>query len=115
MTLWFSGSTIHTNIFIILQNLFIMLCWFSDSDQLSCSNTTPAPVAPPFNPVAQPLGSLETPEDGLSVFDVLNMFRHQWFLHWDHLIANILSTQKDNSRWFTWVNFQAPFHTHLVQ
>jgi len=75
-----------------------MLCWFSDSDRLSCSNTTPAPAAPPFNPVAQPLGSLETPEDGLSVFDVLNMFRHQWFLHWDHLIANILSTQKDNSR-----------------
>ena len=34
------GSTIHTNIFIILQNLFIMLCWFSESDWLSCSNTT---------------------------------------------------------------------------
>jgi len=34
-----SGSTIHTNIFIILQNLFIMLCWFYESDWLSCSNT----------------------------------------------------------------------------
>ena len=34
------GSTIHTNIFIILQSLFIMLCWFSESDWLSCSNTS---------------------------------------------------------------------------
>src|SRR6266850_5307982 len=36
----FSESTIQTNIFIILQSLFIMLCWFSESDWLSCSNTT---------------------------------------------------------------------------
>src|SRR6267142_4629813 len=31
---WHSGWTIHINIFVILQNLFIMLCLFSESDQL---------------------------------------------------------------------------------
>jgi len=29
-----SGWTIHINIVVILQNLFIMLCLFSESDQL---------------------------------------------------------------------------------
>src|SRR6267142_6140672 len=51
----------------------------------------------------------------LSVFNILNIFRTCWFLHWDHLIANALSAQKDDEGHYTWVDFQPPFHTHLVQ
>src|SRR6267142_3964076 len=53
--------------------------------------------------------------DGPSVFDVLNMFRRWWFLHRDHLLANILSAQKDNAGNIIWVDFLPPFHTHLVR
>src|SRR6266850_1630887 len=53
-------------------------------------------------------------DDGPSVFDVLNVFRHQWFLHRDHLLANILSVQKDDAGNIVWVDFLPPFHTHLV-
>ena len=48
------------------------------------------------------------------MFDVLNVFRQCWFLNRDHLITNILSTQKDESGHLMWVNFQPTFHTHLV-
>src|SRR6266850_4698190 len=37
-----------------------------------------------------------------------------WFLNRDHLITNILSTQKDESGHLMWVDFQPTFHTHLV-
>jgi hypothetical protein len=50
-----------------------------------------------------------------SIFDVLNIFRHRWFLNRDHLITNILSTQKDERGKLFWVDFQPQFHTHLVQ
>jgi len=49
------------------------------------------------------------------VFDVLNIFRSQWFLNWDHLIANVLSAQKSDEGCYVWVDFQPLFHTHLVQ
>src|SRR6267142_2275018 len=81
----------------------------------------PSPSAPsPAPPVAAP--SLEVPplplkngnkhadkstwdcgvsgavlNDGPSVFDILNVFRRRWFLHRDHLLANILSAQKDDA------------------
>src|SRR5882672_4748852 len=54
-------------------------------------------------------------EDGPSIFDVLNVFRRQWFLHRDHLLANILSAQKDDAGHIVWVDFLPPFHTHLVR
>src|SRR6266850_3545218 len=54
-------------------------------------------------------------DDGPSVFDVLNMFRHWWFLHRDHLLANILLVQKDDTGNIVWVDFLPPFHMHLVQ
>jgi len=53
-------------------------------------------------------------EDGPSVFDILNMFRHWWFLNRDHLLANILSAQKDDAGNIIWVDFLPPFHTHLM-
>jgi hypothetical protein len=51
----------------------------------------------------------------MSVFDIMNIFHSQWFINKDHLIANILSAQKDKGSQFTWVDFMPPFHTHLVQ
>src|SRR6266850_7437219 len=44
----------------------------------------------------------------------MNLFRQHWFLNRDHLIANVLSTQKDESGHIMWVNFLPAFHTHLV-
>src|SRR6267142_1156683 len=54
-------------------------------------------------------------DDGPSVFDVLTVFRCWWFLHRDHLLANILSAQKDDAGNIVWVDFLPPFHTHLVR
>src|SRR6266850_1350350 len=54
-------------------------------------------------------------DDGPSVFDVLNVFRCRWFLHRDHLLANILLAQKDNAGNIVWVDFLPPFHMHLVR
>src|SRR5579863_5270100 len=65
------------------------------------------PRAPP---VDRPSGSPEP-----SVFDVLNVFRRRWFLHRDHLVANLLSATKDECGKLDWINFQPPFHTHLVR
>jgi len=48
------------------------------------------------------------------MFEVLNVFRQHWFLNRDHLIATILSTQRDESGHLMWVNFQPTFHTHLI-
>jgi hypothetical protein len=65
------------------------------------------------------MASLSVPtakgEDISSVFDVINIFHHQWFLHQDHLIANALSAQKDSSGKLSWFDFQLAFHTSLVQ
>ena len=76
----------------------------------------PAPVPPsdPSPPGSQPVVG---PDGALkpSVFNVLNIFRSQWFLNQDHLIANVLSAQKSDEGCYVWVDFQPPFHTHLVQ
>jgi len=73
--------------------------------------TPPSPPAP--GPVCPPPKGVEK-EDGPSVFEVLNIFRQRWFLNRDHLIANVLSTQKDESGHIMWVDFLPRFHTHLV-
>src|SRR5579863_3350719 len=65
---------------------------------------------PRVPPAVPPSGSPE-----LSVFDVLNVFRCRWFLHRDHLIANLLSATKDEAGKLDWIDFQPPFHTHLVR
>src|SRR5579863_2327757 len=85
----------------------------------------PHPLSPPAAPPAKrqksgspsrapsaapPSGSPEP-----SVFDVLNVFRRRWFLHRDHLIANLLSATKDEGGKLDWIDFQPPFHTHLVR
>ena len=73
------------------------------------ASTVSLPATAGLSPPSQEL------EDGPSVFNMLNVFRCQWFLHRDHLTANILSTQVDKNGHFMWVNFLPAFHTHLVQ
>jgi hypothetical protein len=51
----------------------------------------------------------------LSIFDILNIFCHQWFLSVGHLRANVLSAQKAKSGKIFWVKFAAQFHSHLVK
>jgi hypothetical protein len=72
------------------------------------------PPSPPIPSAGRPppLGVKEA--DAPSVFDVLNIFRWRWFLNRDHLIANILSVQKDERGKISWVDFQPQFHTHLI-
>ena len=73
------------------------------------------PPSPP-NPGADrppPTGVEEA--DTPSIFDILNIFRCRWFLNRDHLIANILSAQKDECGKISWVDFQPMFHIHLIQ
>ena len=83
----------------------------------------PHPMSPPAAPPAKrqksgtPRAPSVDPPSGSpepSVFDVLNVFRRRWFLHRDHLIANVLSATKDDSGRLDWVDFQPSFHTHLV-
>ena len=72
------------------------------------------PPSPPNLSVNCPPPSGVEEANTPSVFDVLNIFYHQWFLNRDHLIANILFTQKDECGKISWVDFQPMFHTHLV-
>jgi len=49
-----------------------------------------------------------------SVFDVLNLFRHQWFLSRDWLVSNVASAQWTDGSSIDWVEFPPTAHTHLV-
>jgi hypothetical protein len=74
--------------------------------------TPPSPPNPGTN-CPHPFGVEEA--NSPSVFDVMNIFHHQWFLNRrDHLIVNILSAQKDECGKISWVDFQPMFHTHLI-
>src|SRR5579863_8678874 len=83
----------------------------SDRPTPSLGSTTPKVVPPhPLSPPAAPAAKRQKsgspprappvdPPSGApepSVFDVLNIFRRRWFLHRDNLIANVLSTTKDD-------------------
>jgi hypothetical protein len=74
----------------------------------------PGTPSPPVtgDPIPKPL---KAKDDGPPDPAILAIFRKQWFLNRDHLIANILSAQKSDARRFTWVDFLPPFHMHLVQ
>jgi hypothetical protein len=73
------------------------------------------PPSPPILDADCPPPSGVEEADVPSIFDVLNIFRRRWFLNRDHLIANILSAQKDERGKLFWVDFQPQFHTHLVR
>ena len=73
---------------------------------------------PPQIPAPPPLvraSVVHLKADGPSIFKVLNIFHHNWFLNWDHLIAKVLSAQKDDRGNFTWVEFNPLFHTLLIR
>ena len=86
------------------------------------ASPSPLPLRKVRKPLPPPLAAGTVPSvpsaalgDGPSVFQVLNIFRCCWFLNRDHLIANILSAQKDESDRIFWVDFQPAFHTHLIR
>src|SRR5579863_5335993 len=101
----------------------------SDCPTPSPGPTTPKVVpphslSPPAAPPAKrqksgtpgaPSGDSPSGSPEPSVFDILNIFQRHWFLHRNHLIANILSTTKDNAGRLDWIDFQPPFYTHLVR
>jgi predicted RNA-binding Zn-ribbon protein involved in translation (DUF1610 family) len=51
----------------------------------------------------------------LSVFDILNIFRRRWFLSRTALLAQVISAQKAEDGDISWVEFNPPFHSHLVK
>src|SRR5579863_557698 len=78
----------------------------------------PPSLPSPSPPLSKPPGASDggvDPDAIPSVFDILNIFRSRWFLNKDHLIANVLSAQRDADGRLCWVDFLPPFHTHLVQ
>jgi hypothetical protein len=51
----------------------------------------------------------------LLVFDVLNIFRRRWFLSRTALLTHVISAQKAEDGDISWVEFDPPFHSHLVK
>jgi hypothetical protein len=51
----------------------------------------------------------------LSVFDILNIFCHWWFLSTSHLKAQVFLAQKAEDGKKIWVEFTPQFHAHLVK
>jgi hypothetical protein len=84
-------------------------------DPIPFSVTAFPPPPPPLPPVSKPVVVWPDAPDGPSIFKVLNLFRSHWFIHRDHLVANLLSAQWGEDGSFVWIDFQTPFHTHLVQ
>ena len=78
------------------------------------SPSAPSPSPPSSKPSGASVVGVD-PDAIPSVFDILNIFRSRWFLNKDHLIANVLSAQRDADGRLCWVDFLPPFHTHLVQ
>ena len=50
-----------------------------------------------------------------SMFDILNLFRRQWFLSRDWLVSNVASAQRTDGSSINWVEFPPAAHTHLVR
>jgi len=50
-----------------------------------------------------------------SVFDILNLFHHHWFLSRDWLVSNVASAQRTNGSSIDWVKFPPMVHTHLMR
>jgi len=116
-------------------NVYLAACYSQPPYSTRDSETTqqpqplPKPIPPhPLSPSAAPPAKRQKsgtprapfvdPPSGSpepSVFDVLNIFRRRWFLHQDHLIANVLSATKDDAGLLDWIDFQPPFHSHLIR
>jgi hypothetical protein len=51
----------------------------------------------------------------LSIFDVLNIYRSRWFLSRANLLLHVTAAQKAVDGKISWVEFDPPFHSHLVK
>jgi hypothetical protein len=56
-----------------------------------------------------------SPSNDLSIFDILNIFWHCWFLSRASLLGHIVAAQKVANSKIEWVEFNGPFHSHLVK
>ena len=82
-----------------------------------------SPTPPPLTRAGTPTGEPQQPKAvptlskvvELSVFDVLNIFCHRWFLSRTALLAQVISAQKAEDSNISWVEFSPPFHSHLVK
>jgi hypothetical protein len=99
---------------------------FNEPPSTAPPPTPAAPVvastaAPSLSPCDVPLGAKPVGNRTipgmleLSIFNILNIFCHRWFLSVDHLRANDLLAQKTESRKISWVEFAPHFHSHLVK
>jgi hypothetical protein len=50
-----------------------------------------------------------------SVFDILNIFHHYWFLSRPNLLSNVILAQKTEDGNFSWVEFSPQYHSYLVK
>jgi hypothetical protein len=92
---------------------------------LSLEDIPPLPPSPgdilmALPPPAKPKGGDKAPRSipkvvELSVFDVLNIFCHRWFLSRTAFLAQVISAQKVEDGNISWVEFNPPFHSHLVK
>jgi len=75
-----------------------------------------SPLLPPLGtgllPFRTPL-PMSLPSDP-SVFNILNVFRHHWFLLRDWLVSIIATTQQTDSSSIDWVKFLPAVYTYLV-
>lgn len=84
-------------------------------DASSLAPLTPvAPSAPPKTRGGTRRPVIPAPVE-LSVFDILNIFRRRWFLSRTNLLAHAISAQKAEDGNISWVEFDPPFHSHLVK
>jgi hypothetical protein len=92
---------------------------------LSLEDIPPLPPSPgdilmALPPPAKPKGGDKAPRTiskvvELSVFDILNIFHRRWFLSRTALLAHVISAQKAEDSDISWVEFNPPFHSHLVK
>ena len=57
-----------------------------------------------------------TPADSeLSCFEILNRYHNRLFISREKLLEHITIAQKDPKGQISWVEFDAPFHSHLIR
>jgi hypothetical protein len=89
---------------------------FRESSILAGSKCSHSPSSSlPIALKALPANKPRWQDSDHSVFNVLNIFQSQWFIHRKHLIANVLSATKDSDGQLTWVDFMPVFHTVLIK
>jgi predicted RNA-binding Zn-ribbon protein involved in translation (DUF1610 family) len=83
----------------------------------SSEDTPRAPISPQKpKGGSKPKRARAPPGDvELLVFDIHNIFHRHWFLSRDHLLTNVISTQKAEDGNISWIEFTPQYHSHLVK